>query len=84
MAFDMTVERLINIGYPENIRKFHYNPLFPVRGLWFDLLYGNLLKVDGFGNILIGVHGFRYMKPFVFIIFFYIDKFFFMIKLMKY
>ncbi|VDN57363.1 unnamed protein product [Dracunculus medinensis] len=63
MAFDMTVERLINIGYPENIRKFHYNPLFPVRGLWFDLLYGNLLKVDGFGNILIGVHGFRYMKP---------------------
>ncbi|KHN83148.1 Cytosolic purine 5'-nucleotidase [Toxocara canis] len=63
ITFDMVVERMINIGYPEDLRSFKYKPLFPVRGLWFDHLYGNLLKVDGFGNILFGVHGFRFMKP---------------------
>jgi 5'-nucleotidase len=62
-VFDRVVERLISIGYPEDLRKFHYHPNFPVRGLWFDHLYGNLLKVDGFGNILVGVHGFHFMKP---------------------
>ena len=35
--------------------------MFPVRGLWLDKLYGNLLKVDGFGNILVAIHGFRFM-----------------------
>lgn len=33
------------------------------RGLWFDTLYGNLLKVDAYGNILVCVHGFEFLKP---------------------
>lgn len=32
------------------------------RGLWFDSLYGNLLKVDAFGNILLAVHGFKFLS----------------------
>ena len=32
------------------------------RGLWFDSHYGNLLKVDAYGNILICCHGFRFLK----------------------
>lgn len=28
------------------------------RGLVFDALYGNLLKVDAHGNVLLGTHGF--------------------------
>ncbi|KAB7496781.1 Cytosolic purine 5'-nucleotidase [Armadillidium nasatum] len=36
--------------------------LFPIRGLWFDKIYGNLLKVDGFGNILVCIHGFQFLK----------------------
>ncbi|KAM3725681.1 Cytosolic purine 5'-nucleotidase [Dirofilaria immitis] len=63
VTFDMVVERMISLGYPEGLRSFKYKSLFPVRGLWFDHVYGNLLKVDGFGNILVGVHGFHYMKP---------------------
>lgn len=63
MTFSMVVERMISIGYPDYLRSFVYKPLFPIRGLWFDRLYGNLLKVDGFGNILVGVHGFHFMKP---------------------
>ncbi|VDO31020.1 unnamed protein product [Haemonchus placei] len=31
LAFDLAVERLIAIGYPEGIRKFKYDPIFPVR-----------------------------------------------------
>ncbi|VDK70399.1 unnamed protein product, partial [Gongylonema pulchrum] len=63
LTFGKVVERLISLGYPKELRSFEYKPLFPVRGLWFDYLYGNLLKVDGFGSILMGVHGFHYMKP---------------------
>jgi 5'-nucleotidase len=33
LAFDMAVERLVHIGYPEEVRKFKYDPIFPVRGM---------------------------------------------------
>ena len=39
--------------------------LYLYRGLWFDSLYGNLLKVDAFGNILLAVHGFKFLSRYV-------------------
>ncbi|XP_018007045.1 cytosolic purine 5'-nucleotidase isoform X2 [Hyalella azteca] len=63
LGFELLQSRLIAIGYPEEIKEFQYDPAFAIRGLWFDRLYGNLLKVDGFGNILICVHGFSFLKP---------------------
>ncbi|CAG2224353.1 E3.1.3.5 [Mytilus edulis] len=33
-----------------------------IRGLWFDSTYGNLLKCDPFGNIMVCVHGFKFMN----------------------
>ncbi|KAG2462535.1 5NTC nucleotidase, partial [Polypterus senegalus] len=33
-----------------------------VGGLVFDTMYGNLLKVDAYGNILVCVHGFNFMR----------------------
>uniref|UniRef100_A0A182LWW2 Cytosolic purine 5'-nucleotidase n=1 Tax=Anopheles culicifacies TaxID=139723 RepID=A0A182LWW2_9DIPT len=62
LGFDLVKERLVNLGYPAEIRQFEYDPSFPVRGLWFDSLYGNLLKVDAYGNILVCVHGFEFLK----------------------
>lgn len=62
LSFDLLKERLISIGYPSAISEFQYDPSFPVRGLWFDKLYGNLLKVDAYGNILVCSHGFRFLK----------------------
>lgn len=62
MAFNLIVERLVTIGYPKAIKLFGYDPTFPVRGLWFDKLYGNLLKMDTYGNILVCVHGFSFLK----------------------
>jgi len=55
-------EHLVKLGYPEAILDFEYDHSFPVRGLWFDTLHGNLLKVDGNGNILVCCHGFEFLK----------------------
>lgn len=88
MGFDLTVERLVSIGYPKELLNFVYDPSFPtrpvhvstlslqtdalsslsltlsvlLRGLVFDSTYGNLLKVDAYGNILVCVHGFNFVK----------------------
>jgi 5'-nucleotidase len=63
LGFRLTVERLVAIGYPEAIKAFEYDPTFAVRGLWFDTKYGNLLKVDAYGNMLVCMHGFTVLKP---------------------
>eukprot|EP00914_Ancora_sagittata_P010838 GHVO01021141.1.p1 GENE.GHVO01021141.1~~GHVO01021141.1.p1 ORF type:complete len:568 (+),score=36.78 GHVO01021141.1:68-1705(+) len=62
LGFDLVKKRLVKIGYPESIMDFEYDHTFPVRGLWFDSLYGNLLKVDAYGNILLCLHGFKFLK----------------------
>lgn len=62
LGFDLIKKRLVDLGYPKEILQFEYDASFPVRGLWFDTLYGNLLKVDAYGNILTCVHGFNFLK----------------------
>ncbi|KAJ3614116.1 hypothetical protein NHX12_017692 [Muraenolepis orangiensis] len=62
LGFELTVERLVSIGYPQELLSFVYDPSFPTRGLVFDTLYGNLLKVDAYGNILVCVHGFNFLR----------------------
>lgn len=61
-AFKFALERLISMGYPSAISDFQYDNKFPVRGLWFDTIHGNFLKVDPYGNILVCVHGFEFLK----------------------
>ncbi|VDN02069.1 unnamed protein product [Thelazia callipaeda] len=62
LLYNNIINRLVLLGYPEEIRNFPYEHDFAIRGLWFDRTYGNLLKVDGFGNILVGVHGHNYLQ----------------------
>lgn len=62
LGFKLLQDRLIAIGYPEHLMEFTYDPTFPTRGLWFDTVHGNLLKVDAYGNILLAVHGFEFLK----------------------
>ncbi|CAH1188488.1 unnamed protein product [Phyllotreta striolata] len=62
LGFDLVKKHMVSIGYPQEILQFEYDPTFAVRGLWFDSLYGNLLKVDAYGNILVCVHGFEFLK----------------------
>lgn len=56
------VEIIFIFMYPLEIMLFDYDPGFPIRGLWFDSYFGNLLKVDAYGNILVCVHGFEFLK----------------------
>nr|CAD7574410.1 unnamed protein product [Timema californicum] len=62
LGFNLVKARLVSLGYPQEILEFEYDPSFPVRGLWFDSQFGNLLKVDAYGNILVCVHGFEFLK----------------------
>lgn len=63
MGFDLCRDYLVTMGYPQEIQEFEYDPSFALRGLWFDTLYGNLLKVDAYGNILVCSRGFQFLKP---------------------
>ncbi|CAF1324224.1 unnamed protein product [Rotaria magnacalcarata] len=62
LTFQEVIDSLIELGYPEQIQDFVYDRKFPLRGLWYDKLYGNLLKVDTHGNILTAVHGFKFLS----------------------
>ncbi|KAF3843998.1 hypothetical protein F7725_016046, partial [Dissostichus mawsoni] len=62
LGFELTVERLVSIGYPQELLSFVYDPTFPTRGLVYDTMYGNLLKVDAYGNILVCCHGFNFLR----------------------
>ncbi|PIK54000.1 putative cytosolic purine 5'-nucleotidase-like [Apostichopus japonicus] len=61
LTFRLLVDKVVSIGYPQELSKFQYDPTFVVRGLMFDKLFGNLLKIDTFGNILVCVHGFKFL-----------------------
>lgn len=63
LAFDLCAARLVEMGYPSEIRSFKYDATFATRGLWFDQQYGNLLKVDTFGLVILARHGFRALTP---------------------
>ncbi|MED6247965.1 Cytosolic purine 5'-nucleotidase, partial [Ataeniobius toweri] len=62
LGFDLIVEHLVSIGYPQELLNFVYDPSFPTRGLVFDTMFGNLLKVDAYGNILVCAHGFNFLR----------------------
>ncbi|CAA6662261.1 unnamed protein product [Spirodela intermedia] len=52
LIYDLTKEHLVNEHkYPASCLDFKYDPKFPIRGLYFDRLKGNLLKLDFFGSI---------------------------------
>jgi len=62
LGFELVKERLIQVGYPQDMNNFKYDRNFPVRGLWWDNVHGNLLKVDAYGNILFACHGLKFLK----------------------
>ncbi len=46
VRYDLVVRRLVEIGYPEEMLQFKFDPEFPIRGLFYDNILGNLLKVS--------------------------------------
>lgn len=62
LGFELIRDRMVSVGYPHELLRYTYDPSFPTRGLVIDITYGNLLKVDSNGNILVCSHGFRFLK----------------------
>uniref|UniRef100_A0A8C5GY17 Cytosolic purine 5'-nucleotidase-like n=1 Tax=Gouania willdenowi TaxID=441366 RepID=A0A8C5GY17_GOUWI len=62
MGFELIRDRMVSIGYAHEILRYTYDPSFATRGLVVDTTYGNLLKVDSNGNILVCSHGFHFIK----------------------
>ncbi|KAE8285138.1 Cytosolic purine 5'-nucleotidase [Larimichthys crocea] len=62
LGFELIRDRMVSVGYPHEILRYTYDPSFPTRGLVIDTTYGNLLKVDSNGNILICSHGFLFVE----------------------
>jgi len=58
LGYDLIIDHLIKQGYPSKLANYSFDSSFVVRGLLFDRKMGNLLKIDGFGNILVAWHGF--------------------------
>lgn len=61
-GFEFIVERLVFIGYFQELFSFVYDFIFFIRGFVFDILYGNFLKVDVYGNFLVCVYGFNFIR----------------------
>uniref|UniRef100_A0A8D0ALE2 5'-nucleotidase, cytosolic II, like 1 n=1 Tax=Sander lucioperca TaxID=283035 RepID=A0A8D0ALE2_SANLU len=62
LGFELIRDRMVSVGYPHELLRYTYDPSFPTRGLVIDTTYGNLLKVDSNGNILVCSHGFCFLK----------------------
>ncbi|XP_073334567.1 5'-nucleotidase, cytosolic II, like 1 isoform X2 [Pagrus major] len=62
LGFELIRDRMVSVGYPHELLRYTYDPSFPTRGLVIDTLFGNLLKVDSNGNVLICSRGFTFLK----------------------
>ncbi|KAM6901766.1 5'-nucleotidase, cytosolic II, like 1 isoform 1-T2 [Lycodopsis pacificus] len=62
LGFELIRDRMVSVGYPHELLRYTYDPSFPTRGLVIDTKFGNLLKVDSNGNILVCSHGFHFLK----------------------
>ena len=57
--FMYALDAFVEMDYPKELGALKYDIGFPVRGLWFDTVYGTFVKVDSFGNILMCVLGYQ-------------------------
>lgn len=59
LSVELTVEKLLKRGYPEELRTLTFDTRFPIRGLLVDKRKGNILKMDRHKFIHKGYHGTR-------------------------
>lgn len=59
LSVTLTVERLVQRGYPASLKDLHFDTNFPIRGLLIDKKLGNVLKMDRHKGIHQGFHGTR-------------------------
>lgn len=57
LSVRLTVEKLMERGYPSSLSDCSFDPRFPIRGLLVDKTHGHVLKMDRFKAIQKGYHG---------------------------
>lgn len=57
LAFEKTLSKFIEAGYPEELSQLKFDPRFVIRGLLVDRERGNLLKVDCHKYVKSAFHG---------------------------
>jgi len=57
LSVQLTVDRMVDRGYPRYLRQLRYDTRFPIRGLLVDKRFGNVLKMDRFKGVYKGYHG---------------------------
>jgi HAD superfamily 5'-nucleotidase-like hydrolase len=63
LAFDGAKRKLVeNLGYPEQVLDFEYDPAKWSRGLIIDTLRGNFLKIDRHKYVRVAFHGLEKMS----------------------
>ena len=60
LCYDVTLRKLVELGYPEELLKVEYDPEFSQRALVFDKERGNVLKLDSFNFVKLALHGFKF------------------------
>src|SRR5688572_16004016 len=60
LSIELTLSKLTEKhGYPEDIRKLHYDPRWAIRGVMVDRHLGNVFKLDRHSHVGRCYHGFR-------------------------
>lgn len=59
LSVELTVEKMIERGYPTYLRDVQFEPRFPIRGLLIDKRHGHVLKMNRFKVVQKGYHGFE-------------------------
>ncbi len=59
LSMEVTLQRLLERGYPEYIAQLQVRPEFAIRGLLVDKRLGHLLKLDRYRVVQKGYHGLR-------------------------
>lgn len=62
LAYNGAKERLVDFGYPEAVRDFHYDEHRFQRGLVIDKAQGNVLKMDRHKYVKVAHHGLTEMS----------------------
>lgn len=57
LSIDLTLARLVEMGYPERLLGLQCDPSFAVRGLLVDTKLGNILKMDRYRYVKRAYHG---------------------------
>lgn len=62
-AYQIVKDKLVDdYDFPEEIRKFEFDPDFIIRGLVIDTYNGNILKVNRYGFVRAASHGTRFFS----------------------